>query len=143
MKQILLLLFIPCALFAQVGIGTTNPQKDLHIAGATSTIRIEKLNSVNNPVLNDGVKLAPVYADQDGELTLNPPGYIAGGGVPASVVPLNFLINVGNFIPDGVNYTGVVINNPVGVTNASAQLVSVRFTAPQNALIVVKLGLTI
>lgn len=41
--------------FSQVGIGTTNPQEQLHIAGNTSTIRIEGLSNANNP-LNDGEK---------------------------------------------------------------------------------------
>lgn len=144
MKNIkyLLLLLSTCS-FAQVGIGTANPQKDLHIAGATSTIRIEKLNSVNSSALNNGVKLAPVYVDKDGELTLYPSNYASSGGVPGSVVPLNFLINVGNFIPDGPNYNGIVLNNDLTVTTSSMQLISVPFNAPQNALIEVKYGITV
>lgn len=58
--QLLMLLFVSVS-SAQVGIGTTNPQRDLHIAGEDSTIRIESLNNVNQPVLNAGRKLAPVY----------------------------------------------------------------------------------
>lgn len=140
-----LLLLLSTPLFAQVGIGTANPQKDLHVAGSTSTIRIEKLNAVNSAALNDGIKLSPVYVDQDGELTLYPTNYLSGGGVPGSVVPLNFLINVGNFIPDGVApyYNGTVLNNDATVTTASMQLISIPFSAPQNALIEVKYGVTV
>ncbi|MCG2610287.1 hypothetical protein LZZ90_02055 [Flavobacterium sp. SM15] len=145
MKKLLLILLIPTATIAQVGIGTANPQKDLHVAGSTSTIRIEKLNSVNGAPLNDGVKLAPVYVDKDGELTLYPPNYASGGGVPGTVAPLNFLINVGNFIPDGTApyYNGIVLNNDTTTTTASMELVSVPFSAPQAALIEVKYGVTI
>ncbi|MGX7667764.1 hypothetical protein [Flavobacterium pedocola] len=148
MKKIYYILFLLTApLYAQVGnvgIGTANPQKDLHVAGTTSTIRIEKLNSVNSAALNDGIKLSPVFVDKDGELTLYPPNYLSGGGVPGSVVPLNFLINVGNFIPDGPSpYNGTVLNNDLTTTTASMQLITVPFTSPQNALIEVKYGVTI
>ncbi|MEW5676629.1 hypothetical protein ABGT15_09975 [Flavobacterium enshiense] len=128
--------------FAQVGIGTSNPQKDLHITGSTSTIRIESLNSVNQPVLNDGSKLAPVYVKPNGDLTLNPPGYTTGGGVGTNQ-PLNFLISIPNFIPNGPYGDGTVVANPVGVTNATQQIVSVPFTSPQNALIEVRYAMTI
>lgn len=139
-----ILLLVSGSLFAQVGIGTTTPQKDLHLAGSTSTIRIERLNSVNSAALNDGVKLSPVYVDKDGELTLNPPDYASGGGVPGSVAPINFLINVGNFIPDGPSpYNGVVLTNNLATTTASMQLISVPFTSPSSALIEVKYGITI
>ncbi|UOK43248.1 MULTISPECIES: hypothetical protein [Flavobacterium] len=144
MKKIkYLLLFVSASFYAQVGIGTANPQKDLHIAGTTSTIRIEKLNSANNPVLNNGVKLAPLYVDKDGELTLYPSNYLSSAGTPGGIVPLNFLINVGNFIPDGPNYNGVVLNNDLTTTTAFTELISVPFNSPQNALIEVKYGITV
>ena len=56
--------------FAQVGIGTTQPQQDLHIAGDTSTIRIESLNATNIP-FNNGIDLAPVSIDGFGNLFSN------------------------------------------------------------------------
>jgi len=55
--------------FAQVGVGTTNPLQNLHIAGTNSTIRIEGLNSTNN-VLNNGIDLAPVAVNANGDLVL-------------------------------------------------------------------------
>lgn len=64
------LLLISTTAFSQVGIGTTNPEATLHVAGETSTIRIEALNSQNDQ-LNDGMKLAPTYVDKNGELTLS------------------------------------------------------------------------
>ena len=137
-----LFLFISVFTLAQVGIGTTNPLQALHIAGTTSTIRIEKLNSVNNPILNNGVKLAPVYVDQDGEFTLNPPNFITDGGTAAGVAPLNFLLTLGNFIPDNGG-VGAVVNNPLTSTFATNQIVVVPFVSPQTALIEVKYGITV
>ena len=146
MKKTILYIFIVASSFCngQVGIGTATPQKDLHVAGTTSTIRVESLSAANNPpALNDGVKLAPVFVDENGDLTLKPTGYIAGGGSPGAVAPLNFLLVIPNFIPDGPAYNGVVINNSTLTTTASRQLASVPFTSPQSALIEVKYGVTI
>lgn len=64
------LLLISTTVFSQVGIGTTNPEASLHVAGENSTIRIEALNSENDQ-LNDGGKLAPTYVQKNGELTLS------------------------------------------------------------------------
>lgn len=55
---------------AQVGIGTTNPQADLHIAGENSTIRLEGLNVANNPA-NDGGRLMPTLVDSQGRIALS------------------------------------------------------------------------
>lgn len=144
MKKLIIcgLLLISGITFSQVGIGTSNPQKDLHVAGSTSTIRIESLNSTNQPVLNDGSKLAPVYVKPNGDLTLFPPGYTVGEAAGTNE-PLNFLISIPNFIPNGPFGDGTVVENPVGVTNATQQLVSVPFSSPQNALIEVRYAMTI
>lgn len=66
-------LFTMLAVFAstaQVGIGTTNPQEALHIAGSGSTIRVDGLNSVNNPENLGGTSMYNVLVDQDGALAL-------------------------------------------------------------------------
>lgn len=141
-KTLLLLLFITFHSYAQVGIGTSDPQADLHIAGTTSTIRIESLNNTNQPVLNDGIKLAPAYVTADGDITIKPSGYVVGG--PAgSVAPLNFLLTYKNFIPDGVEGARTVINNGLGTTLVSGLIYSLPFTSPQSALVEVKYGITI
>ena len=100
---------------AQVGIGTTNPQKELHIAGASSTIRIENLNTTNSAAFNDGVKISPVFVDGNGDLTLNS-GYGSAG-----VEPLNFLLDIPDFIPDGAFGTGTVVNNPIGASTSEGK----------------------
>lgn len=142
MKRTLLLLIFPVLMHAQVGIGTANPLADLHIAGTTSTIRIESLNSTNQPVLNDGLKLAPAFVTADGDITISPSGY-SNGIVAGSIPPLNFLLSFDNFIPDGPFFNGIVINNNTLATLVNAPIYTIPFTSPQAALIEVKYGVTI
>lgn len=126
---------------AQVGIGTTDPQQDLHVAGATSTIRIESLNTTNEPVLNTGVRLAPTYVTADGDITLTPSGFNTNGA--GNSEPLNFLINIPNFVPNGPYGDGTVVANDATITSATAQIVSVPFSSPQDALLEVRYVMTI
>ena len=56
--------------WSQVGIGTTDPQEALHIAGSNSTIRVEGLNSANNNKNLGGASMYNVMVDSEGELTL-------------------------------------------------------------------------
>lgn len=58
--------------FAQggVGIGTTNPQQKLHIASSTGTLRVESLNSANNPYNGGGTINYPLYVNDKGDFTL-------------------------------------------------------------------------
>ncbi|MES2864348.1 MAG: hypothetical protein V4666_09545 [Bacteroidota bacterium] len=144
MKKIILYISVLFSnfLFSQVGIGTTTPQQDLHIAGTTSTIRVQSLNSTNKPLLNVPPRLAPVYVTGNGDLTLNPPGYALGEGVGVNE-PLNFLISVPNFVPNGPFGDGTVVANDATVTAAVNQIVSVPFSSPQNALIEVRYAMTI
>jgi hypothetical protein len=125
---------------AQVGIGTLTPQEDLHVSGTNATIRIESLNSTNNPTYNDGTKLAPVYVDGNGDVTL-------GNGTGSSGTPtLNFLIDVPNFVPDDPYSlglaTGSVVNNGTSATSRTDTIATVVFTAPQDAIVEVKYGIT-
>ena len=63
-------LFNSFLLSAQVGIGTTNPLEQLHIAGATSTIRVDGLNSTNNVNNLGGANTYDLQVDEDGNLTV-------------------------------------------------------------------------
>lgn len=144
MRKILLytLFIYTTTSYAQLGIGTTNPQAELHLSGASSTIRIESLNSVNNPVLNDGSKIVPAFVDGNGDLSLG-----VGHG-SSSAEPLNFLIDVPNFIPDdpySIGFdTGTVVNsNDTGETSVEGELVRISLTVPQNATVEVKYGITL
>ena len=71
--------------YAQVGIGNTNPQQELHISGSSSTIRVEGLNSTNN-TNNNGTDLAPVVVDANGDFTIASPMY--GENMQYIVLPI-------------------------------------------------------
>ncbi len=130
--------------FSQVGIGTTQPLKDLHIAGQNSTIRIEKLNSVNDSQFNSGLKPSPAFVDGNGNISI----YSSSG---PGTEPLTFLIDIPNFLEDNpynynspYNHTGIAVNNGVGVSSVD-QIIdnSIVFTVPFNALIEIKYGITL
>jgi hypothetical protein len=146
MKKLLLIIIFSVAfsINAQVGIGTSSPQKDLHVSGTTSTIRIEKLNSVNSATFNKGgTSITPVFVDRDGELTLSPPGF--NGSNQGTLAPINFLYNVGNFVADNSG-KGVVLNNGTGVTSASSLITTVPFPSTaltQTVFVEVKYGMTV
>ena len=57
--------------FAQVGIGTTTPLQKLHIAGNSSTVRIDGLSSVNN-ANNNGIDNPVIKVNSNGDLILEP-----------------------------------------------------------------------
>lgn len=70
-KIYLTISILTCGLLsAQVGVNTTSPQEELHVAGNNSTIRIEGLNSPNN-TLNLGANgNSRVFANANGDLVL-------------------------------------------------------------------------
>jgi hypothetical protein len=141
MKKLLLILLFPTVLCAQVGIGTANPLSDLHVAGNTSTIRIESLNAVNDPTHNDGIKPSPAYVTALGDVTLNPSN-VNGIGPGGSLEPINFLITLPDFVPDGPLSRGVIINNTTTETTKTGLIIVVPFSSPQAALIEAKYSLT-
>ena len=70
-KYFYILLFATLNVISQnVGIKTTSPEEEIHIAGATSTIRVEGLNEINN-VNNLGTNsTSKVFVNEFGDLVL-------------------------------------------------------------------------
>jgi len=107
--------FITPIIYSQVGINTTDPQKDLHIAGSNGTMRIDGLNTTNNSnnIVDDP---APVYVDNNGDITLQP-----------SLVQTFMPINVIDFLS-----TTTISSNGGGVT---ADLYTTSITLTQESLV--------
>ncbi len=102
---------------AQVGIGTTNPQETLHIAGSGSTLRVEGLNNTNNANNLGGSSSYNVVADSEGNLGLGmPSGEISSDSNIPSPITVRTTAN------SGLN---------------SAELYQKNFTLSQRALVVI------
>jgi hypothetical protein len=70
-KYTFLFLFFTVFVFSQnVGINEDVPQQVLHLGSSTGTIRVDGLNSVNNPYNGGGAKTYPLYVDSNGDMTL-------------------------------------------------------------------------
>lgn len=74
----------------KIGINTNDPQTELHISGNSATVRIDELSHSNN-IFNVIQDPAPVYVNNDGDLTLQPP-------LIQTFMPINDL----NFLGNGV-----------------------------------------
>lgn len=136
MKRIILLI-VPFWLNAQIGIGTSNPAADLHIAGNNATVRIQSLSAANYPAYNDGLKPVKAYVTNKGDITITPSAANETG--PGGIIaPVNFLLSQNNFIPDGPLNHGVIVNNSTLTTTANSLLSKIDFSAPSTALIEVK-----
>lgn len=113
MKKIFSILTILSGLFgiAQVGVNTTTPTEELHVAGPTSTIRVEGLNQTNN-ALNLGNQNSKVYVDADGDLVL--------ATTPADI---GILFNPANYLADPLDTGGADSNqiNQTGVGSGYSQ----------------------
>jgi len=103
---------------AQVGIGTTIPQEALHVAGNSSTIRIEGLNSTNNIENLGGGDIYNLMVDADGDLTI---------GNQSGEIMSDF---------DNLAIPVVIQTTPTAGLN-SAELYQKTFTLTQNALVVI------
>lgn len=86
-----------------VGINTTNPQEELHIAGTTSTIRVEGLDETNN-INNLGQNsTSKVYVNEFGDLVL---------GEMTDNVQLIF--DSENYLQDVANPTSLILQTGEG-----------------------------
>lgn len=111
------------------GVGTTNPQKEIHVAGTTSTIRIDGLNNANN-INNIAADPVPVYVDNNGDLTTQPP-------LIQNFMPLN-LRNFTNAVTITSNSGASVDTNlntsTITLTQRSLVNYSYQFSVAINAL---------
>jgi len=90
----LLSMFTVLSSWAQVGIGTTNPQEALHIAGSNATIRLEGLDSSNNIMNKGGTDMYNVMVDTNGKLSLGEkPGQLSSEANMSSAVALQTMAN--------------------------------------------------
>ncbi len=125
---LILIILFNSAVYAQVGINTTNPQQQLHLAGSSTNVRVDGLDSMNNFQNLGAQSSTRVYVDADGDLTL---------GTSANTVEM--LVDTDNYLQDVenptslVNQTGTafgyeIAGNP---TNFSAH----QFTLTKNAIV--------
>ena len=102
---------------AQVGIGTVNPQSELHVAGSGSTIRVDGLNSTNNSNNLGGASMYNVMVDGDGDFKL---GNMSG-----------------EISSDSNISTPVVVQTTATSGLYTAELYKKNFTLTQRALVVI------
>ncbi len=116
MKQIYTLLLFSFFVFSNgqnVGINETTPQQALHLGSSTGTIRIEGLNDANSTFNGGGSITYPLYADGNGNLTLEfKPLYNSNGSdaldhatLPGSTVTLPAGDNDGQIVGELFNFT--------------------------------------
>lgn len=106
---------------AQVGVNTTTPEEELHVEGATSTIRVEGLNFANNTLNLGTVENTRVYVDTDGDLVL-------GDGS----TDIEVLFNPANYLEDPLDTGGPNMNviNQTGTGGGYSQGGWPRQTGP-------------
>jgi len=108
----------------RIGIKTNNPQKELHIAGNTATARIDGLSNANN-TYNVVADPAPVYVDNNGDLTLQPP-------LIQTFMPVNLVdfINPAILVTstNGAGVSGNIRTETINLTQESLVHVSYQFS---------------
>ena len=121
MKKIITLysmfFFASMTTFAQVGLGTTEPQETLHVAGTDSTIRIEGLNNENNSLNQGGANKYNVLVNAEGNLSL---GTVSGELF--SEAAINIPVEIATTVNSGMN---------------SAEIYKQNFTLDQKAIVVI------
>lgn len=108
LKYIVILFFgFTFVVNAQVGVNTSTPSEELHVAGPTSTIRVEGLNATNNPLNLGTTDNTKVYVDGDGDLVLS--------NAPTTEI----LFNPANYLDDPLD-TGGADSNQINQTGTGA-----------------------
>ena len=122
MKRLILTFLMATAVSnAQVGIGTTNPQQELHIAGTNSTIRVEGLNATNNPNNTGGTDTFPVHVDANGDFV-----------IPNAPSTVEQLVNVFDPMPSVIN-----LQTQANSGYNSIELYNRSFTLTKTALVII------
>ncbi len=122
---------------AQIGINTSSPQEELHVAGSTSSIRIDGLNSTNNSLNIGNNGNSRVFVNANGDLVLGQ----AANNVAVLFSPDDYLLsNEAN--PSSFNQTGTGSGyQQVGEPNAYGEGLS-QFTLSKNAIIEINYALS-
>ena len=122
--------------FGQTGINTTDPQQTLHVAGASSQVRIDGLNSTNNSTNLGTGATTRVYANADGDLVLDTNGQ---SGFEILVDSENYLEDV-ETARNRINQVGTAFGYEA-VANP-ADFDSAKFTLTKNAIIEINYSLS-
>ncbi|MCZ4317391.1 hypothetical protein O4H26_00130 [Aequorivita viscosa] len=108
----------------RIGINTNDPQTEFHLAGTAATVRIDELNSTNNSN-NVSADPAPVYVNNEGDLTLQPP-------LIQTFMPVNNLNFLGNGVAissnSGSGVTRSLLNSTINLTQESLVHVNYQFS---------------
>ena len=127
--------------FGQVGINTTNPVEELHIANATSSVRVDGLNFPNNANNLGNGNTSRVFVDAEGDLVLG----AATNNIEIVFNPFNYLDDPqtsGGATANVINQTGT----GSGYTNAGWPRVigagSSTFTLTRPAIVEINYSLS-
>jgi hypothetical protein len=135
-KYYTLFIFTFCStIFGQVGVNTTNPQEELHVGGATSTIRVDGLNTPNNINNLGTASSTPVYVDADGDLVL---GTLADN--------VEILFDSENYLEDVQDPTSLInqVGSGAGFSQGGIPIggVAISFTLTKPAIVEVNYSVT-
>jgi hypothetical protein len=130
-----LIILLSSSLHSQVsgiGIDTSVPQQKVHVASPTGTIRVEGLNSTNNPFNGGGVdKTYPLYVDSNGDMTLRTSAFQNSDGSDAfSTAAVNGSVSIIPVVQTDDGYETV-------------QITSYNFTVARNTILEVKYSISV
>lgn len=115
--------------FGQTGINTNNPHQTLDVAGASATVRLDGLNATNNTTNLGTGSTTRVYANANGDLTLDVNGSSS----------INMLVDSENYLVDEespnnrINQVGTAFGyEAVGYPN---DFTAAKFTLTKNAIV--------
>lgn len=124
----IILVLVANIVIGQVGVNTTNPQQEVHVAGPTENVRVEGLDATNNNNNLGPGSTTRVLVDADGNLVLGTASenieilYDSENYLEDSISPDNLINQTGGGF--GYNTAGIPLDG-LGAT----------FTLTQNAII--------